>query len=37
MANIQSQIKRNRQTERARIRNKAQRSDLKTFIKKFRG
>ncbi|WP_108665464.1 30S ribosomal protein S20 [Euzebya rosea] len=35
MANIQSQIKRNRQTERARIRNKAQRSDLKTFIKKF--
>ncbi|AXV06306.1 SSU ribosomal protein S20p [Euzebya pacifica] len=35
MANIQSQIKRNRQTERARTRNKAQRSDLKTFMKKF--
>ena len=35
MANIQSQIKRNRQTERARLRNKAQRSDLKTYLKKF--
>lgn len=35
MANIQSQIKRNRQTERARIRNKAQSSDLKTALKKF--
>lgn len=34
MANIQSQIKRNRQNETARARNKAVRSDLKTFIKK---
>lgn len=35
MANIKSQIKRNRQTERARVRNKAQSSDLKTALKKF--
>ncbi len=35
MANIKSQIKRNRQTETARVRNKAKRSDLKTALKKF--
>lgn len=35
MANIQSQIKRNRQTETARVRNKARRSELKTFMKRF--
>lgn len=36
MANIASQIKRNRQNERARLRNKAHRSALKTQLKKFR-
>jgi small subunit ribosomal protein S20 len=36
MANIQSQIKRNRQNERRRIRNKSVRSALKTYMKKFR-
>ena len=35
MANIASQIKRNRQNERARLRNKATRSALKTDLKKF--
>ncbi len=35
MANIQSQIKRNRQTVRRNERNKAKRSELKTFIKRF--
>ena len=35
MANIASQIKRNRQNERARMRNKARRSALKTDLKKF--
>ena len=30
MANIKSQIKRNRQSEKARVRNKALRSELKT-------
>ncbi len=35
MANIASQIKRNRQNERARLRNKAKRSALKTELKKF--
>ena len=35
MANIASQIKRNRQNERARLRNKAERSALKTDLKKF--
>lgn len=35
MANIASQIKRNRQNERARLRNKAQRSALKTELKRF--
>ena len=36
MANIASQIKRNRQSERARLRNKAVRSSVKTSLKKFR-
>ena len=36
MANIKSQIKRNRQNERARERNKAVRSALKTSAKKVR-
>lgn len=34
MANIKSQIKRNRQNERARVRNKAVRTALKTEAKK---
>ena len=33
MANIKSQIKRNKQNEKARLRNKAVRSNLKTRIK----
>ena len=33
MANIKSQIKRNRQNEKARIRNKTVRSELKTRVK----
>ena len=33
VANIKSQIKRNRQSEKARVRNKAVRSQLKTRIK----
>ena len=32
MANIKSQIKRNRQTEKARLRNRAVRTELKTRI-----
>ncbi|GLU46386.1 30S ribosomal protein S20 [Nocardiopsis ansamitocini] len=36
MANIKSQKKRNRQNEKARIRNKSVRSSLKTAIRKFR-
>ena len=35
MANIKSQIKRNRQTEVRRARNKSTRSSLKTRIKRF--
>jgi small subunit ribosomal protein S20 len=35
MANIASQIKRNRQNERARMRNKAARSAIKTALKRF--
>jgi small subunit ribosomal protein S20 len=35
MANIASQIKRNRQNERARLRNKATRSAIKTGLKRF--
>ncbi len=34
MANIKSQIKRNRQNERRRLRNKAVRSELKTRVKR---
>ena len=36
MANIKSQIKRNRQNDAARERNKAVRSTLKTKTRKFR-
>ena len=36
MANIKSQIKRNRQNEKRRLRNKAVKSDVKTAIRKFR-
>jgi len=35
VANIKSQIKRNRQNEKARMRNKAVKSSLKTAIRKF--
>ncbi|MGN6688120.1 MAG: 30S ribosomal protein S20 [Actinomycetales bacterium] len=35
MANIKSQIKRNRQNEKARLRNKAVKSSLKTAIRKY--
>ena len=34
MANIQSQIKRNRQNEQRRLRNKTTRSELKTRVKR---
>ncbi len=36
MANIKSQIKRNRQNEAARLRNKAVKSTLKTAVRRFR-
>ena len=36
MANIKSQIKRNRTNEKARQRNKAVKSSLKTSVRKFR-
>jgi small subunit ribosomal protein S20 len=36
MANIKSQIKRNRQNETAHQRNKAVRSRLKTYTRRFR-
>lgn len=36
MANIKSQIKRNRQNERRHERNKAVKSELRTLIRKFR-
>ena len=36
MANIKSQIKRNRQNEVARERNKAVRTSLKTAVRRFR-
>jgi len=36
VANIKSQIKRNRTNEKARLRNKATKSSLKTAVKKFR-
>jgi small subunit ribosomal protein S20 len=35
VANIKSQIKRNRQNERRRLRNKSVKSSLKTAIRKF--
>ena len=36
MANIKSQIKRNKQNEKARLRNKTVKSSLKTSVRKFR-
>ena len=36
MANIKSQIKRNRQNEQRRQRNKAVKSSLKTHVRRFR-
>ena len=36
MANIKSQIKRNRTNERARVRNLGARSQLKTYARRFR-
>ena len=36
MANIKSQIKRNRTNEKARLRNKAVKSSLKTAVRKVR-
>ena len=36
MANIKSQIKRNKQNEKARQRNKAVKSELKSSVRKFR-
>ncbi|PSL00963.1 SSU ribosomal protein S20P [Murinocardiopsis flavida] len=36
MANIKSQKKRNRQNEKARLRNRSVKSSLKTAIRKFR-
>jgi len=36
VANIKSQIKRNKQNEKARQRNKAVKSELKTLVRKFR-
>jgi small subunit ribosomal protein S20 len=36
VANIKSQIKRNKTNEKARLRNKAVKSELKTYIRKFR-
>ncbi len=35
MANIKSQIKRNRQNEKRRLRNKSVKSALKTVVRKF--
>lgn len=35
MANIKSQIKRNKQNEKARLRNKSVKSALKTAVRKF--
>jgi small subunit ribosomal protein S20 len=36
VANIKSQIKRNRQNEKARLRNKAVKSELRTLVRQFR-
>ena len=36
MANIKSQIKRNRTNEKARLRNKAHKSELRTLVRQLR-
>ncbi|TNU72900.1 30S ribosomal protein S20 [Miniimonas arenae] len=36
MANIKSQIKRNKTNEKARLRNKSVKSELKTYVRKTR-
>jgi small subunit ribosomal protein S20 len=36
VANIKSQIKRNKQNEKARLRNKSVKSSLRTSVRKFR-
>ena len=36
MANIKSQMKRNRTNEKARVRNKAVKSELRTLTRRFR-
>jgi small subunit ribosomal protein S20 len=36
VANIKSQIKRNKQNEKRRMRNKAVKSELRTYVRKFR-
>ena len=36
MANIKSQIKRNKTNEKARLRNRAVKSELKTYVRKTR-
>ncbi|MEE1617264.1 30S ribosomal protein S20 [Brachybacterium sp. J144] len=36
MANIKSQIKRNKTNEKARLRNRAYKSELKTYVRKVR-
>ena len=36
MANIKSQIKRNKTNEKARLRNKSVKSELKTYVRKVR-
>lgn len=36
MANIKSQIKRNKTNEKARLRNRAVKSELKTYVRKVR-
>lgn len=36
MANIKSQVKRNAQNEKRRLRNKAVKSELKTHVRNFR-
>jgi small subunit ribosomal protein S20 len=36
VANIKSQIKRNRQNEKRRLRNKAVKSELRTLVRSFR-
>ena len=36
MANIKSQIKRNKTNEKARMRNRAVKSELKTYVRKTR-